>query len=121
MSYDNLNLIDTVEQYLGISLPEEELQILSKCKKTLSFTRKMDVNKTVNARLTSSVGQLLMSIDNDGNFKSVHRVRTVGNQHRDVVQPVKTDDTTMLVVVTNLDYTKKTGSGVWIWDYSNKE
>lgn len=118
MKYSNINLIRLVETLLEQPLPTEERQLLEACRETTHFVRNMDPIKNQTARITSSLGQLILAVDADGSLTSLHRVRSTGNQYRCAVRPLKKPTTAKLVVVTNLDATKKTGSGVWFWDFT---
>ena len=119
MSYENVTLINLVETLLGQPLPSEERAVLEACNETPHFIRTMCPVKNQTARITSSLGQLILAADKDGSLKSLHRVRTTGNQYRCALQPLKKPTTLKLVVVTNLDATKKTKPGVWAWDFTD--
>lgn len=116
--YSEIKLLELVENLLGQPIPEPEREILESCHEYIYFIRNMDPIKNQTARLTTSHGQLIFALDEHDIIETLHRERTTGNQYRCAVRPLKKPTTQKLIVVTNLDTTKKTSSGVWFWDFS---
>ena len=117
MSYTNVTLLEFVERELGQPLPSEERELLESCKEEIKFIRMMDTVKNEMARLSVPIGQLILAVNASGSLTTLHRERTTGHQYKCVVRPLKQPDTTKIVVVTNLDTSKKTGAGVWVWNF----
>ena len=121
MDYSEIKLLKLVDVLLGQPIPEPEREILESCHERIRFIRNMDPIKNETARLTTSLGQLILALDEDGTIATLHRKRTTGNQYRCAVRPLKKPTTQKLIVVTNLDTTKKTSPGVWFWDFSTND
>ena len=116
--YSETKLLELVERLLNQPIPEKERELLESCHEFIYFIRNMDPIKNQSARLTTSLGQLILALDEDGTIESLHRKRTTGNQYRCAVRPLKKPTTQKLIVITNLDTTKRTSPGVWFWDFS---
>lgn len=121
MDYSKIKLLELVESLLNQPIPETERELLESCHEFIHFIRNMDPVKNETARLTTSLGQLILAVDGDGTIETLHRKRTTGNQYRCAVRPLRKPTTQKLIVVTNLDTTKKTSPGVWFWDFSTND
>lgn len=121
MDYSEIKLLKLVDVLLGQPIPEPERELLESCHERIRFIRNMDPINNETARLTTSLGQLILALDEDGTITTLHRKRTTGNQYRCAVRPLRKPTTQKLIVVTNLDTTKRTSPGVWFWDFSTND